>query len=127
MEFIQNILYIVITAALPILTTYICRYLSEKWNTNKQMVEDERIQTILDQVFSVVFNCVIAVNQTFADELKKKGEFTEDAAKEAFDKCKMMALQMLSEEAKQIIANVYGDVDVYLDTLIESTVKQVKE
>ena len=126
MNFVQNVLYIIITAAVPVLTTYICRFLYEKWSTNKQMVENQHTQDTLNQVVSMVLNCVVAVNQTFADELKKKGEFTEETAKEAFNMCKDMTVKMLSEDAKKIIANVYGDVDTYLDTLIESTVKQVK-
>ena len=126
MSFIQNVLYIIITAAVPVLTTYVCKFLYEKWSTNKQVVENQHIQDTLDQVVSMVLNCVIAVNQTFADELKKKGEFNEEAAKAAFAMCKDIAIKMLSENAKKIITNIYGDVDTYLDTLIESTVKQVK-
>lgn len=126
MEFIQNILYILITAAVPVLTTYICKFLYEKWSSNKQVVNNQHIQDILDQVISMALTCVVAVNQTFVDELKKKGEFNTEAAKEAFGMCKTMAMKMLSEEAKKIIQNTYGDVDTYLDTLIESLVKQVK-
>lgn len=126
MEFLQNILYLVITLAVPTLTTYICKFLYEKWSANKQVIDNEHVQATLDQVISMVLNCVVAVNQTFADELKKKGEFNEDAAKTAFVMCKDMAIKMLSEDAKKIITNIYGDVDTYLDTLIESTVKQVK-
>jgi hypothetical protein len=126
MEHVLNICYIFITAAVPVLTTYICKFLYEKWTANKQTVQNKNVQDTLDQVISMVLNCVIAVNQTFADELKKKGEFNEDTAKEAFSMCKNMAIKMLSEDAKKIIMDVYGDVDTYLDTLIESTVKQVK-
>lgn len=126
MEHVLNICYIFITAAVPVLTTYICKFLYEKWTANKQTVQNKNVQDTLDQVISMVLNCVIAVNQTFADELKKKGEFNENTAKEAFDMCKNMAIKMLSEDAKKIIMDVYGDVDTYLDTLIESTVKQVK-
>lgn len=126
MEFIQNMLYILITAAVPVLTTYICKFLYEKWSANKQMINNQHAQDTLDQVVGMVLNCVVAVNQTFADELKKKGEFNEEAAKAAFAMCKDMAVKMLSEDAKKIITNIYGDVDTYLDTLIESTVKQVK-
>lgn len=127
MEFIQNILYIVITAAVPVLTTCVCKFLYEKWSGNKHIIKEQHIQDTLDQVLNVVLNCVIAVNQTFADELKKKGEFNEEAAKEAFNTCKEMTIKMLSEEAKKIVEQVYGDLDIYLDMLIESTVKQVKQ
>ena len=127
MEFFQNLLFVVLTAAVPILTTYLCKFLYEKWNTAKQQISNKKIQEILGQVIDTVYNCVQTVNQTFTDELKKKGEFTEEAAKEAFDMCKDMVLKMLSEDAKKIIIQVYGDIDIYLNTLIESTVKQSKQ
>ena len=127
MELIKDLLYIFITAAVPILTTYLCKFLYEKWSANKQTVNNQHIQDILDQIISMVLSCVTAVNQTFVDELKKKGEFTADAAKEAFAMCKNMAVKMLTDEAKKIITDIYGDVDVYLDTLIESSVNQVKK
>ena len=126
MSFIENMLYVIITAVVPVLTTFLCKFLYEKWSINKQVVNNQNAQDTLDQVVSMVLNCVVAVNQTFADELKKKGEFTEETAKEAFSMCKDMAIKMLSEDAKKIILNIYGDIDTYLDTLIESTVKQVK-
>lgn len=127
MEFFQNLLFVVLTAAIPILTTYLCKFLYEKWNTAKQQISNKKIQDVLNQVFDMVCNCVQTVNQTFADELKKKGEFTKEAAEEAFIKCKTMVLQMLSDDAKQIINQVYGDIDIYLNTLIEATVKQAKQ
>ena len=127
MELIKDLLYIFITAAVPVLTTYLCKFLYEKWSTNKQAVDNQHVQDILDQVINMVLNCVTAVNQIFVDELKKKGEFTTDAAKEAFSMCKDMAIKMLTDEAKKIIADIYGDVDTYLDTLIESSVNQVKK
>ena len=127
MDFFQNLLFVVLTAAVPILTTYLCKFLYEKWNTAKQQISNKKIQDVLNQVFDMVFNCVQTVNQTFTDELKKKGEFTEEAAKEACTKCKTMVLQMLSDDAKQIINQIYGDIDIYLNTLIEATVKQAKQ
>ena len=127
MEFFQNLLFVVLTAAVPILTTYLCKFLYEKWNTAKQQISNKKIQDVLNQVFDMVCKCVQTVDQTFADELKKKGEFTKEAAEEAFAKCKTMVLQMLSDDAKQIINQVYGDIDIYLNTLIEATVKQDKQ
>ena len=127
MDFFQNLLFVALTAAVPILTTYLCKFLYEKWNTAKQQISNKKIQDVLNQVFDMVCNCVQTVNQTFADELKKKGEFTKEAAEEAFIKCKTMVLQMLSDDAKQIINQVYGDIDIYLNTLIEATVKQAKQ
>lgn len=127
MEILRDILYIVITAAVPLLTTYLCKFLYTKWTEGQAHIKNEHVSAVLDQVVSMVLNCVERTTQTFVDELKKKGEFTEDAAKEAFNMTKETALAMLSVEAIKIITEVYGNVDIYLDTLIESLVKQLKK
>lgn len=127
MDIIKDLLYILITAAVPVLTTYVCKFLYAKWTEGKTKIENEKISTTLDNVVVMVLDVVESVNQTFVDELKKKGEFTKENAEEAFNKSKEIALTMLSNDAADIISKVYGDVDVYLDTLIEATVKQLKK
>ena len=127
MELVKDILYILITTAVPVLTAYVCKFLYAKWTEGKVKIKNEKISTTLDSVIAMVLDVVEATNQTFVDELKKKGEFTDDAAAEAFRISKNKALQMLSSEAADIITEVYGDVNVYLDTLIEATVKQLKK
>ena len=127
MEMIKELLYILITAAVPVLTTYVCKFLYAKWTEGKVKIENEKIATTLDNVVNMVLDVVEATNQTFVDELKKKGEFTEEAAAEAFRISKDKALKMLSNESADIIVSVYGDVNEYLDTLIEATVKQLKK
>lgn len=127
METIKDLLYILITAAVPVLTTHVCKLLYAKWIESKVRVENEKVANTLDNVVNMVLDVVESVNQVFVDELKKKGEFTKESAEEAFNKSKETALKMLSNDASDIIATVYGDVDVYLDTLIEATVKQLKK
>ena len=127
MEMIKDLLYILITAAVPVLTTYVCKFLYTKWTESKTKIENDTISTTLDNVVVMVLDVVESVNQTFVDELKKKGEFTKESAEEAFNKSKEIALTMLSNDAADIISMVYGDLDVYLDTLIEATVKKLKK
>ena len=127
MEIVKDILYILITAAVPVLTTYLCKFLYTKWTEGKVKIENEKISNTLDNVVNMVLDVVEATNQTFVDELKKKGEFTEEAALEAFNITKAKALEMLSEDAVNVITDIYGDIDVYLDTLIEATVRQLKK
>ena len=124
---IKDILYIIITTAVPVLVTYTCKFLYAKWTESKVKIENEKVSTTLDNVIRMVFDVVESTNQTFVDELKKKGEFTEGSAVEAFRISKEKALTMLSVDAAEVISTIYGDVSVYLDTLIEATVKQLKK
>lgn len=127
MEIVKDLLYILITTAVPVLTTYLCKFLYTKWTEGKVKIENEKISQTLDSVVKMVLDAVEATNQTFVDELKKKGEFTEESALEAFSITKETVLDMLSEDAADIITTVYGDIDVYLDTLIEATVRKLKK
>ena len=127
MEFVKDILYILITTAVPVLTAYICKFLYTKWTEGKVNIKNEKNANTLDSVIKMVLDVVEATNQVFVDELKKKGEFTEESALEAFNITKEKVLNMLSEDAAEVITTVYGDIDVYLDTLIEATVRQLKK
>lgn len=127
MTVLKDILYIIITTAVPVLVTYICKFLYEKWTEGKIKIENEKVANTLDYVVKMVLDVVETTNQTFVDELKKKGEFTQEAAAEAFNISKEKALKMLSDDAVDIITKMYGDIDIYLDTLIEATVKQLKK
>ena len=127
MEFVKDILYILITAAVPTLTIYLCNFLYTKWTEGKVRIKNDKISNTLDNVVKIVLDAVEATNQLMVDELKKKGEFTKESALEAFNITKDTVLNMLSEDAADVIAEVYGDVDVYLDTLIEATVRKLKK
>ena len=85
------------------------------------------MQKTLDEVVDMVVNVVQSTNQVMVDTLKNKGEFTQEAAIEAFNKSKETALKMLSDDAALIIEDVYGDVSEYLDVLIEATVRDLKK
>lgn len=124
---LKEILLAVITAAVPVLTVCLGKFLYAKWNEVKERIKNEKVKNTLDQVLSMVFDCVQSTNQTFVDELKKNGEFSQEAATEAFNLSKNTAIKMLSEDAKQIIAMIYGNVDEYINIVIESAVKQLKK
>ena len=127
MEFLQDLIYAVIIAAVPVLTVYLCKFLSTKGDEIKTTVQNDELQKTLDMVVEIVTNAVTQTNQTFVDSLKNAGTFTPEAAAQAFNMSKDTVLKLLSEDAKTVIAKVYGDLDTYLDTLIESTVKQLKQ
>ena len=55
------------------------------------------------------------------------GQLILDLSIKFFEISKENALSMLSNDAAEIITQVYGDIDLYLDTLIEATVKQLKK
>ena len=127
MAMLREFLFELALACIPIITVYSGRFLYAKWEEVKDRIKATKIQNTLNDVVEIVVNVVQATNQTFVDELKKNGEFTKDAATEAFIVSKDKAFKMLSTEAANIIKDVYGDVSTYLDVLIEATVRDLKK
>jgi len=82
---------------------------------------------MIDQVQSVITTVVQATNQTFVDDLKKANKFTKESATEAKNKALEMAKELITEETANAIEQVYGNVDLYLDSMIENTVKELKK
>ena len=71
---------------------------------------------------NTISQCVIATNQTYVESLKKEGKFDLEAQKIAFNKTKTSVLQLLSAEAKIYLTTVVGDLDSYIDNIIEAEV-----
>ena len=61
------------------------------------------------------------------DALKKGGIFDKEAQLEALRKSKDKTLSLLSVSAKKVLADIYGDLDAYLETKIEAEVRVQKQ
>ena len=69
---------------------------------------------------------VQTITQTYVDSLKKEGAFTEEAQKEAFNKCLALIKSQLTPELLEYIKNNFGDMETYLKTQIESMINSLK-
>lgn len=134
MEMLKDILsiviYTVITGAGIAVVKKVLDFVNTKIDevqTNTQLSKYDSLNKIIDQVQSVVTTAVQATNQTFVDDLKKAKKFTKESATEAKNKAFETAKELITEEAANAIEQVYGNVDVYLDNLIEDTVKALKK
>lgn len=114
-------------ALLTVLTGYLLTYINVKKNQLKQQTDNAVAQKYIDMVANTVTSCVEAINQTYVDSLKNNNAFTKEAQEEAFNRCYNQVLSLLSDDCKQYIKEIFGDVQSYLTTVIESTVKEVKK
>lgn len=129
-EILSIVLYFIITGAGVIVIKKVLNHINvsiDDIQANTKLAEYEKLNIIIDRVQSVMTNVVQSVNQEFVDELKKSGTFTKETATEAKDMALNLANKMLTEEAANAIEQVYGDVDMYLNTLIEDLVKNLKK
>ena len=121
---------IMTAVALPLLVAvsgYLIAYLRKKAAEVTANIENQTIRFYIEEGNEIVFQAVETLFQTYVDDLKKKGQFTKEAQQEAFNRAKDITLQLLSAEAREILIEIYGDLDLWIKTKIEQAVKQNKD
>lgn len=116
---IINIIEVCIIPLLGLLTKVLIDFIKAKTGSQKF----EKYIILLNDTIS---DCVLATKQTYVDTLKNKGNFTNEAQKEAFEKTKSSIMAILTEDAKEYLKTIYGDLDAYIDQKIESEVHLTK-
>lgn len=131
---LSSIFEVCIIPLLGVLTAFAVAFLKAKKEeilakiaTNKSQEEKDLAAKYLDMVEKTVANCVIATTQTYVDSLKQEGKFDADAQKIAFDKTMNAVLAILTDDAKNYLTQIFGDLNIYLTNLIESQVKINKD
>ena len=126
-ELLTQIFQVCIIPLLGVLTTFIIKWINVKSNqiqkNNDNALANKYIQMLTDTINS----CVIATNQTYVESLKKQGKFDAEAQKQAFEQTTQAVLTILSQEAKDYLANIYGDLDKYISEKIEASVNIKKK
>ena len=132
----ENVKDLVLSSAIPALiyllvwiAKYITALLKAKTEQIKANTESENAKIVLDTVSTNAIDIVMMLNQTVVEGLKAAnadGKLTSEEAIEIKNRAFNMLITMLSEDAKEIISKLYGDVDTYLSNLIERVVLQVK-
>ena len=126
MELLVQIFQVCIIPLLGILTKYLIDFLNAKRQEINQTVDNETAIKYNNMIFNTVTDCVIATNQTYVEALKAQGAFDAEAQKVAFQKTLDAVLSILTDDAKEYIQQAFGDITVYLTTLIESSVNKNK-
>ncbi len=75
---------------------------------------------------SAVNDAVLTISQTYVDSLKKSGKFDIEAQNLAKNKAIDTATALMTEDVRKAIDKMYGDFNLWLDTAIESSVKENK-
>ena len=111
-EVIATVSRIVITICIPYALNLI-----------RKKLHNEKVNKYIDRAENVVLQCVDYVSQTYVDGLKDEGKFGEEQQKIAFDMSKNYILKMLDSNAKEAVIEVFGDLEIWAKTMIESSVR----
>ena len=126
LEILYKIFEVAIIPLLGILTAYAVQFLRAKGAELGAKTDNEVLSKYIGMLTNTVTDCVIATNQTYVEALKKQGAFDAEAQKVAFDLTYKAVIQVLSDDAKSYLTNVYGDLTIYIGNLIEAEVNRNK-
>lgn len=127
MEILQQIFELCVIPLLGILTTYLVKLIRKKNKELDEKVSKEVSKKYIDMLADTITDCVISTNQTYVDALKEANAFDKEAQKKAFELTYNKIMNVLTEDAKEYLTTIYGDLEIYITTKIESEVKLYKE
>ena len=111
---------------LMVLTVVAIKWLTVKEKQITSTMDNELDQKYTAMLFETVRDCVSATTQTYVSTLKAEGKFDAEAQKIAFTKTFDAVMAILTDEAKEYLTNIYGDLEIYLTAKIEAEVKAQK-
>ena len=126
LEFLKELFFVVITAAVPVLTAYIIVLIRKVGNNAAANAESTKAKTYITEAAEAIAAAVAATNQTYVDALKNAGKFDADAQKDASEKTLAACLASINPAAQRFIEAAYGDIREYLTTRIEAEVRKQK-
>ena len=127
MDFIEELLFAVIAAAVPVVTTFLCTWIASSYEANKVKIKNEKVQATMDLVKDMIIAAVGTTTSTYVKQLTAENLFDENAHKEAFKKTYEIVQKQLTDDSRKIIAETYGDVETYITNKIEQFVEELKK
>lgn len=119
---LYQILEVCIIPLLGILTAYIVKFINAKSAEIQNKVDNDTADKYIGMLADTISACVIATNQTYVETLKKQNAFTAEAQKEAFNLTYNAVMAVLTDEAKEYLTAIYGDLTAYITNKIEAEV-----
>lgn len=129
-EMLNYVLYVVLTVIIPVVAKYAVDLIKTKIkesNIIADATKNEDLSKIVESALSDVMDAVLYINQIYVDSLKSSGRFDKEAQEEAFNRAYVEAMNMISDEAKKVIEQLYGSFDKWLKLKIESSVNMAKK
>lgn len=127
LELIKSILEICLVPIIGALSAWLIAAINAKTNEIKALTNNALAKKYLDMLAQTVTDCVTATNQTYVEALKEKDLFDAEAQQEAFKMTYKAVLTILSDDAKEYLQNLSGDLSTLISNKIEAEVNSSKD
>lgn len=122
LELLYKLVEVCLIPLLGILTAYAVKFIKIKGDEIAVKLNNDKANKYITLVSQTITDCVIATNQTYVEALKKDNAFSADAQKAAFQMTYDAVMAVLTDDAKDYIIAIYGDLSAYITTKIEAEV-----
>lgn len=122
LSLLYQILEVCVIPLLGILTAYIVKFINAKSVEIQNKVDNDTADKYIAMLNDTISACVIATTQTYVEALKKDNAFTAEAQKEAFNLTFNAVMAVLTDDAKDYLTEIYGDLTAYITNKIEAEV-----
>lgn len=126
MEWNVILICVVVSIVVPIIAGLLAWGISVLKKLVNEKIDNATLREVLNDGLTVLENSVKYTYQTYVEGMKDKDIFDEAAQKQALQMAKDKALSMLSDGFINMIKDMYGDVNNWLETNIESTIYTLK-
>lgn len=123
----------IVSACVPVLCllitaggAYLVALLKKRTAQIEKELDNATAAKYMKMAVDAVEQAVSYTAQTFTDTLKASGGFSKEKQIEAFNKSKSKVLEILGGTAVAALEQIYGDFDVWLETKIEQTCRDIK-
>lgn len=126
LELLQKIFDVCIIPLLGVLTAYAVQWIKLRSSQIQKTMDNEMLKKYTSMLEATISNCVIATNQTYVEALKEQNAFGSVEQKIAFEKTYVAVMEILTEEAKNYLQEMFGDLQAYITSQIEAQVNKLK-
>ena len=126
-DFAPILVQIVLIPLLTTLTGIIVKWINSKAAELKAKTDNIYLKSTIEMLDNTISTAVVAVNQTYVDELKKENAFTPEAQREAFKRVFTVAVNSLTEETMNYLSTYIGNIQGYIENKIEQKVVESKK
>ena len=127
LNLLSDIFEVCIIPLLGVLTAYAVKYIQVKSAEITEKTDNALADKYTVMLADTISACVLATNQTYVESLKKQGSFDAEAQKVAFNMTLNAVMEILSDDAKEYLSEVFGDLNSYITSQIEASVNVNKK
>lgn len=127
LELLNQIFDLCVVPLLGVLTTFLISFIKKKTAELTETSNNTKMNKYVTLLSQTIADCVAATNQTYVDSLKGENAFDKEAQEVAFEKTYKAVMQVINEDAAEYLTTIYGDLESYIRTKIESEVKIQKK